>query len=316
MLDRSRVLVTGGAGFIGCHLVEALVERHDAKIIVVDNERSGDWRRLQVDVEAIDRDIVAVSVEDWAELCQGVSVVFHLAAEKYNSSRSTPQLVIDTNASATYRLFEGASRSRVERVVFTSSVYAYGSVGPGPMVETSVPAPTTIYGLSKLAGEHLLRTAEHDHDLSWNVARLFFIYGPRQFAEGGYKSVILSNFERIMRGEAPTIYGSGEQALDYVYIDDCVDALLRLAASDSSGQIVNISTGSPITINELTRIMLEVAGSDIGPRSCSPDWTEGTVRWGVPDRAAQLFGWSPTTDMVKGLELVWRWMETQSGRPT
>src|SRR5258708_3649499 len=198
-------LVTGAAGFIGCHLVEAL---HEAGCAVtgVDDERSGDWARLTVPCTQVRRDFAGLGADELDDLCHGVDVVFHLAAEKHNSAKATPQKIIDVNLSGTRRLFEAAARARRPKVVFTSSLYAYGSMGPDPMREADIPAPTTVYGVSKLAGEHLLRVAYDDHALPWSAARLFFIYGPRQYAEGGYKSVILSNFERLARGEGPTRY--------------------------------------------------------------------------------------------------------------
>ncbi|MCU1403201.1 MAG: NAD-dependent epimerase/dehydratase family protein, partial [Microbacteriaceae bacterium] len=207
-------LVTGGAGFIGHSLVNRLVA-NGHRVIAVDNERSGDWSRVDERAERDARGIQDFTIDDWRERLQAVDVVFHLAAEKYNSSNATPERVLDINVVATERLFRAAA-GIVDKVVFTSSLYSYGSMGPATMSERDRPEPTTHYGVSKLAGEHMLRAISRETPLSWTVARLFFIYGPRQYAGGGYKSVIMSNFERIKRGEAPTIRGDGLQSLDYV----------------------------------------------------------------------------------------------------
>ncbi len=131
-----RVTVTGAAGFIGSHLSRALAAEHD--VIGIDNGRSGDWNRVADSVARHNLDITAPDASDWADLLRDTDVLFHLAAEKYNSSRTTPQRVIDTNITATARLFEGAARAGVQQVVFTSSLYAYGSVGPEPMSEEQV----------------------------------------------------------------------------------------------------------------------------------------------------------------------------------
>jgi UDP-glucose 4-epimerase len=300
-------LVTGAAGFIGCHLVEAL---HVAGIDVVgiDNERSGDWKRVHAPCSQVHRDLADLSEFELADLCRDVDVVFHLAAEKHNSAEATPQKIIDVNISATRRLFDAAGRAQRPKVVFASSLYAYGSMGPEPMRETDVPAPTTTYGMSKLAGEYLLRVAQHQSSLAWTVARLFFVYGPHQYAEGGYKSVIVSNFERIARAEEPTVYGDGEQALDYVFVDDAVAALLAMTARRHDGRTFNVASGRATSVNELTKLMLDVSGSAMTPKSCPPDWTAGSRRIGDPARAASDLDWESEISVDEGLQRCWDWM--------
>jgi UDP-glucose 4-epimerase len=303
-------VVTGAAGFIGCHLVERLVE-HGWAVRGIDDLRSGDWGRVTVPIERVERDLVSLDSDELVSLLRGADALFHLAAEKHNSSRATPQRTIDVNVSATRRLFEAAARAGVGRVVFASSVYVY-TVGEGPLAETDLPEPTTVYGLTKVAGEHLLRVAARDHGLSWTVARVFFVYGPRQYAEGGYKSVIVKNYERIRRGERPVVFGDGEQALDYVYVDDCVDALLAMLRLEHEGCTYNVASGRAMTVNELTRLMLGAAGSDLKPLPGPADWTAGTVRIGAPELANRRLGWRATTPIEEGLARVWRWLEEQS----
>jgi len=246
-----------------------------------------------------------MSAAELATATTGVDVCFHLAAEKHNSSRSTPQRVIDVNISGTRRLLEAAATSGVGKIVFTSSLYAYGSLGPTPMSEGDVPIPTTVYGTSKLAGEHLLRVAASSAGLRWSVARLFFVYGPGQYAEGGYKSVIVANFERLRRRERPIIYGDGKQALDYVYVDDVVGALLMLAEPDHNGLVCNVGTGRAVSVGELTKIMLTISGRGLEPWMCPPDWTDGSVRVADTRVARETLGWTATTSIEEGLERVW-----------
>ncbi len=304
-----RVLITGVAGFIGGHLAHSLAPAHD--VTGIDNCRSGDWNRVPEHVQRVDLDMVDPSVEDWADLLDGTDVLFHLAAEKYNSSRSTPQKVIDTNISAMARLLEGAARAHVGQTVFTSSLYAYGRVGPEPMREDQVLAPTTYYGMSKAAGEHLLRVAQRDHGLAWACARLFFVYGPHQYAGGGYKSVIMTNFERMLRGSPPVINGSGEQRLDYVNVRDVVQALILLAEPANAGLTVNIGTGRAPTIRELIALMQKVADSRLEPLSGPADWTDGTVRCGDVALAQRALGWVASTPPEAGLAEVWQWLGSQ-----
>jgi UDP-glucose 4-epimerase len=296
--------VTGAAGFIGRHLITRL--SHEGwQAIGIDNERSGDWSQVAAPCTRIERDIAAMTTEDLAVATAGADVCFHLAAEKHNSSRSTPQRVIDVNISATRRILEAAAISGVGKIVFTSSLYAYGSLGPAPMSEGDVPVPTTVYGTSKLAGEHLVRTEASSAGLHWSVARLFFVYGPGQYAEGGYKSVIVGNFERLLRGERPIIYGDGKQALDYVYVDDVVEALLMLAEPDHNGLVCNVGTGRAVSVGELTELMLTISGRDLEPLMYPPDWTAGSIRVADTKLARETLGWTATTRIEEGLERVW-----------
>ena len=180
------------------------------------------------------------------------------------------------------------------------------------MRESDLPTPTTMYGVSKLAGEHMLRASHNRDRLQWSVARLFFVYGPRQYAEGGYKSVIVSNFERLARGEAPTVFGDGEQSLDYVYIDDAVAALIAMAAPEHDGKTLNVSSGHGTTVNVLTAAMLRASGKP-ARAPCPPDWTAGSRRVGDPTAAASELGWKADTPVEVGLERCWDWLREVGG---
>jgi UDP-glucose 4-epimerase len=308
----ARIVVTGAAGFIGSHLTNHLIS-HGASVVGIDDERTGSWSRVDPACVRVPRDLASMTVDDLAATFDGASLCYHLAAEKHNSASATPQRVIDVNISATQRLLDAAGRAGLRKVVFTSSLYAYGSLGPAPMRETDVLAPITVYGMSKAAGEHLLRVAERNHGLRWSVARLFFVYGPRQFAGGGYKSIIVSNFERIRAGEAPTIYGDGRQALDYVYIDDVVDVLSAMAAPDHDGGTFNVGSGTAITVSDLVDEMVRVSGSASPPVKCPPDWTAGTCRVADTSHTSKSLDWQATTMIPDGLARVWKWMEAPDG---
>lgn len=305
-----RFVVTGAAGFIGHHLCETLLSRFDCTVIGIDNERSGDWSRVSQHVEQLSFDISELTVSQWRDILQPDDVVFHLAAEKYNSSKTTPERVFACNVLGTEKMIRAAAEIGISRLVFTSSLYAYGSLGPEMMSENDKLQPRTLYGASKSIGEDFLRTYSAEKGLSYNVARLFFIYGPNQFAQGGYKSVILMNFERILKGEPPLVFGDGQQELDYVYIDDCVESLIELSDSSLSGEIVNIASGSGVSIKNLTSKMLKIAETTIDPKFGPADWTANTKRIGSPDRMQEKFGWSASTPLEKGLSEVWKWMKS------
>lgn len=306
-----KALVTGAAGFIGHHLIEALLPNYEC--IGVDSERSGAWSRVASGVARVERDLCEISFEEWLVLLQGVDVLFHLAAEKYNSSSMTPERVLAVNVTATDVLFRAAVKAGVRRIVFTSSLYAYGSYGPGVMRESDLPYPNTHYGISKLAGEHLLRANCHNSSTEWNVARLFFIYGPGQFSEGGYKSVIVKSFEKELVGDAMQICGTGTQSLDYVYVDDCVSALIKLAESESSSNIVNVATEKTTTIELLISKMQTISGSTTPAMNVPADATEGTSRWGSNEQIRKKFDWVPLVTIDDGLAKTWSWFQNSIG---
>ncbi|QIK75456.1 NAD-dependent epimerase/dehydratase family protein [Nocardioides piscis] len=299
-----QTLVTGGAGFIGRRLVRYLTDMGH-EVVVVDAGFTGRLAELPSSCTLVERDIADLSDSDWDGLLDGCDLVFHLAARKYRTPGVSAEQLLATNVNATWRLAGAAARARVQRVVFTSSLYAYGALGPEVMTESDVPLPRTLYGASKLMGEHVLRTVGLEHGLAWNCARLFFIYGPGQHADGGYKSVIVTNFERMAAGLAPTICGDGEQSLDYVFVDDAVEALWRLACAEATGQIVNVASGVPRTINALTTTMQEVAGTGLDFEELPADWTAGTARVGDPSRCHDIFGWAVTTNLPTGLAKTW-----------
>lgn len=257
------------------------------------------------DCRLVERDIASLTDGEWDDLLSGCDIVFHLAARKYNTPGVTAEQLIDTNVRATWQLAQAAARGGVRRLVFTSSLYAYGGLGPDVMRETDIPLPRTLYGSSKLMGEHILRTVGLESGLSWNCARLFFIYGPGQYADGGYKSVIVTNLERMAAGLAPTVCGDGEQALDYVFVGDAVQALWTLATAEATAQVLNVASGRAASINDLTAEMIGVVGEEFTPEKLPADWTAGTSRVGDPSNCRAAIGWSATTDLTKGLAATW-----------
>ncbi len=307
----STIMVTGGCGFIGSHLVRRLLTLGAKRIVVIDSLRYGDPANLGRESDAVELVPHTLGTDDPEILrarMKGVKALFHLAAEKHNQSKDSPLDAFRSNIEGTYTLFDAAARAGVEKIVFTSSLYAYGRVRGQPFREDEVPRPTTVYGISKLCGEHLLAHLHVQHGTAYNVLRYLFVYGPRQFAGMGYKSVIIKNFERLLAGLPPTIYGDGEQTLDYVFVDDAVDATVRALETDLSGEVLNVGTGVPTSVNQLIATMQAVAHRSLPPQHEPPDWTAGSYRVGDITKIRRLLGWEPRTALADGLGRTFAWM--------
>lgn len=310
-LAGSTVMVTGGCGFIGSHLVRALVARGVRRVVVVDSLRYGDVGNLGAgggDVVLVRHTLGHDDPTPLVAALAGVRYLFHLAAEKHNQSKDDPRAVFRSNIEGTWTLLDQAARAGVEKVVFTSSLYVYGRMTGGPFREDEIPRPHTVYGISKLAGEHLLAYLQAERGLAFNVLRYLFVYGPRQFAGMGYRSVIVKTFARLLRGEAPVVFGDGTQALDYVFVDDVVEATLMALETRVEGEVLNVGSGSATPINALVAGMQEVAGTAFPVRFEPPDWTVGTERVGAVEKIERVLGWRARTPLADGLARTFAWM--------
>lgn len=298
-------LVTGGTGFIGSHLVNRLAS-YGADVRVIDDGSTGTRSNLNKSVEVVQSDIRSFSEEDWEILLRPSDTVFHLAARKLNTPGVTDEDLLATNLGSTIALARAGRSVGISNIVFSSSLYVYGHGHKRLTNEVSLPTPQTLYGMSKLAGEHSLTSILGSSNIAWSSARLFFTYGPKQYPGSGYKSVIVKNFERIRDGLEPLICGSGEQSLDYIYVDDVIEALILLGQKAKPGSVFNVSSGNPITIRNLTGLMLEASGrSQLSPRFIEPDWTDGTIRGGENSKLQEELGWFPRVSLRDGLERTW-----------
>jgi nucleoside-diphosphate-sugar epimerase len=296
-ISQQHFLVTGGAGFIGTHLCRALLAR-GARVTAIDSmkyarERDFPVRRFTLGTDAID----TLPLDD-------VAGIFHLAAEKHNQSLATPDALFSANINGTHQLLTAAACAGVRKVVFSSSLYAYGRMHGPPMREDDLPAPATLYGITKLTGERLIAHAR-TLGLPGTVLRYFFVYGPEQFPGMGYKSVIVANFERLLAGQPALVHGDGTQALDYIYVDDVVDATLRAMERDVDGPL-NVGSGVATSINDLTARM--VAMTRGGIEHDAADWTAGSSRVGDVSRIRAALDWQPRVGLDEGLARTLAWL--------
>jgi nucleoside-diphosphate-sugar epimerase len=264
-------LVTGGAGFIGSHIVHRLVE--DGKAVrVLDDFSSGKRENLAtVDgVKLIEGDLRSETTVD--EAVRGVEVIFHQGAvPSVPRSMIDPKTSFDVNVSGTLNLLLAAKDSGVRRVVMASSSSVYGDLPELPKVETMPTKPLSPYAASKLAGEELCQVFWRAYGLETVSLRYFNVFGPRQDPESQYAAVIPKFLKALKTGQRPMIFDDGEQTRDFTYIDNVVDAnMLAADAEGISGDVFNIAAGDSISINEMLRQLAALVGVEPSPEYAPP----------------------------------------------
>jgi UDP-glucose 4-epimerase len=301
-----RVLVTGGAGFIGSHITDALVARGD-DVAVVDDLSAGHLARLEPHVP-----VHKVSISDAAALVavvRGVApdLICHLAAQiDVRSSVAAPAADAQVNVVGTVNLLE-AARSAGARVVFASSGGAlYGRDAPIPSLEDVLPLPESPYGVAKYCAEQYIGLYNRLHGTSHSVMRLANVYGPRQ-DPAGEAGVITLFCAGALAGKPPTIYGDGTQTRDYVYVGDAVRAFLAAADCGRPGTW-NIGTGVEVSVLDLVGIIAKVAGEELSPRYAAPRPGELLRSAVAVDRAAGELGWQPAMALPDGIQQVYEWI--------
>ncbi len=312
-LKGKRILVTGGAGFIGSHLVEHLLD-HKAKVVVIDNLVSGRIENLQEylnKIEFIKKDICDERALDLA--LKGVDFVLHQAA-----LRSVPKSVKDpfayheVNVSGTLRLLLKAKEKKIKRVVFASSSSVYGERTKFPEKETDTPSPVSPYATTKLACEYYLNLFGKLYNLETVSLRYFNVFGPRQALDDEYSVVIPKFITSLLKDSPPPIYGDGNQERDFTYIDNVVEAnLLALIAPGISGEVFNVASGKPYSINQLFSLLKELLNKKIEPLYLAP--RPGDVRKTHADifKIKRVLGWRPKIDFKEGLIRTINWFKRQ-----
>ena len=298
-----KALVTGGAGFIGGHIVERLLAC-DWQVRVLDDFSSGRDENLAETLEHIE--LIRGDIRDEATIqraVQGVEVVFHQAAiASVPRSVAEPIRTNSVNVGGTLLVLESARQAGVRRVVFAASSAAYGDTEVLPTVETIPPAPLTPYALQKVVGEFYCRQYTVLYGLETVALRYFNVFGPRQDPQSEYAAVIPKFVTSALSDRAPTIYGDGEQTRDFVFVVDAARAnLLAADAERAPGAVMNIAAGRRTSLNQLWQGIRESVGFDVD--AIYAEARPGDVRDSVADigLARELLGYEPSVDLGEGL---------------
>jgi UDP-N-acetylglucosamine 4-epimerase len=308
-LDFSEILVTGGAGFIGSHIVDRLLEE-GFKVRVLDNLSTGEKKNLAQHQNKKAFQFTEGDIRNFElvkKAVRGVDAVIHEAAlVSVTHSVENPLLSNEINVTGTLNLLKACVDAHIKRFVYASSCAVYGDTETLPNHEKLAPKPLSPYAVDKLAAENYAKVFYNVHGLETVSLRYFNVYGPRQ-KYGPYSGVISTFINYLLENKPPTIYGDGEQTRDFVNVKDVVEAnMLALSKREAVGEVFNISTGEPITINKLTETLQKIMGkSFLKPVHTEP--RPGDIRHSYGDitKARRNLGYEPKVQLEKGLsELV------------
>lgn len=263
-MENKNIVVTGGLGFIGSHIVDELLDNN--KVTIIDNRSTGKIENIQnpnhENLEIIEGDLNDL---DLNEILKGKDYVFHLAAmASVPLSVDKPIECNENNVTATIKLLTAAKDAKVKKIVFSSSAAVYGENTNMPLKETEPLMPTSPYAASKASGEQYIQSFTESYGLNGTILRYFNVFGPKQDKNSQYASVIPNFISAILEGNQPVIYGDGEQTRDFVYVKDIVNANIKAAESDYNG-IVNVASGEKLSINRLYEIIKDTLKTDIEP---------------------------------------------------
>jgi len=303
-IDGRRFVVTGGSGFVGSHVVDALVAAGAADVVVFEQRlvpanlegsmATGGVRVVEGDV----RDIAAVyaAMED-------ADGLFHLAVLPLGPCVQDPRLCLEVNVVGTFNVVEAAAHAGVRKVVFSSASSVYGDTD-STMDESHPLDARSMYGASKIAGEYVLRAFEDARGLEYVTLRYMNVYGPRQ--AGGLIPAVLG---RILAGQPPVIAGDGSQSFDFVHVADVASANVRAMQSDVSGETFNVGSGDEVSVREIAERLIALTGSDLEPEFDHGQRVLMRRRVGSNDKLVRTLGWRPAHDLDSGLRDVLETMQ-------
>lgn len=310
-----RYLVTGGAGFIGSHVVDELVRRGQ-DVVVLDDLSTGQEANIEDVRRKIDFRVGTITdLKDVQSACRGADYVIHLAARA-----SVPKSVKDpigtnhTNIDGTLNVLVASRDAGARRFVYAASSSAYGETPQQPKIESMAPAPISPYGVTKYVGELYAQVFGRVYGLENASIRYFNVFGPRQDPTSQYSGVLSRFMLAILRNEPPVIYGDGEQSRDFTYVANVVDETLRACeAADASGKVFNGGTGARITLNQVIELLAKTTGREIRP--VYEPARVGDIRDSQAEisLARKALGYEPKVLFEEGLKRTWEWYSRAYG---
>lgn len=308
-----KLVLVGGAGLIGSHTVDRLLEEDVKEIVIYDNMVRGSVENLQdalkdprVSIYDVGGDILQTDILQSA--FDGADGVFHFAALWLLQCHEYPRSAFDVNVRGTFNVMEACVAMGIKRLVYSSSASVYGDAVSEPMDEDHPFNNKNFYGATKIAGEAMLRAYHHRYGLDYVGLRYMNVYGPRQDYHGAYIAVIMKMLDAIDKGNSPTIMGDGSEAFDFVAVEDCGLANVCAMKADATDQFYNVGTGKRTSLKELAELLLEITACD-QPINYA-ERSQATLvrnRIGDPRKASAEIGFTSTIDLREGLKRLIEW---------
>ena len=309
-------VVIGGAGLIGSHTVDRLLQEDVGKVVVYDNFVRGSVENLEeslrdprVSIFEAGGDIMQTDILDAA--LEGADGVFHFAALWLLQCHEYPRSAFDVNVRGTFNVMESCTKNGIKRLVHSSSASVYGDAVAEPMDEDHPFNNQNFYGATKICGEAMLRAFHHRYQLDYVGLRYMNVYGPRQDYHGAYIAVIMKMLDAIDRGESPTILGDGSEAFDFVAVEDCALANVRAMQATASDRFYNVGTGNRTSLKELAGMLVDL--TDCEQPIKYAERSQATLvrnRIGCPKRASEEIGFTAEVELPEGLLRLIEWRST------
>ena len=316
-LRGKRILVTGGAGFIGSHIVDLLCKENCAEIVAIDNMVRGRSANLehaiaQGPVRLVEGDIRDSSL--MASLVRSADIVFHQAALRITHCAAEPRLAMEVMVQSTFDLLELCVQHKIEKVIVASSASVYGMADDFPTTERQNPYDNrTLYGAAKAFNEGLFRTYNDMHGLDYVAFRYFNVYGDRMDIHGRYTEVLIRWMERLEAGLAPIIFGDGQQTMDFVHVQDVARANILGAKANVSDDVFNVASGTETSLKQLAETLASVMGRDGLSPEFGPERSVNPVprRLASTKKAEEMLGFRAALPLKKGLSDLVEWWRSE-----
>lgn len=313
LIQGTKILITGGAGFVGSTTADQLLEAGAAEVRVLDNFIRGNLRNLERakrigNLVVIEGDIRDQETVDSAT--EGVDYVIHQAALRITRCAEAPREAIEVLVDGTSNVLESAIRHKVKKIVAASSASVYGNPSYLPMDESHPFNNRTLYGAGKIANEQMLRAYYEMFQLPYVAFRYFNLYGPRMDIDGVYTEVLIRWLDAIESGQSPKIFGDGSQSMDFVFVEDVARINVAGLVSDVTDEVFNVGTGVQTTLNELCHTLLQVTGSHLKPEYHEARKVNNVqARRAATEKAEKLLGFKARVDLETGLRSLIQWRD-------
>jgi UDP-glucose 4-epimerase len=308
----SKILITGGAGFIGSFVAEELLKYGPEKIIILDNLSRGSFENIEGFIDNPVIEFIEGDIRDTAlleECISEVDYVFHMAALRINACAANPKDGFDVMMKPTFEIAELCVKYNIKKVIYSSSASVYGLACVFPTPETNNPYHNqTFYGGAKLWGEQLFRSYQFMFGMNYVALRYFNVYGPRMDTDGKYTEVMIRWLDCLLDGKPPLIYGDGSTTMDFVYVKDVAKANVAALLSDVTDEVFNVGNKEETSLKRLLGLLLKVNNSKLTPQ-LRDDNTVNPVQRRLADnsKAIKLLGFKPTVDLETGLYELSQW---------